>query len=146
MSPAIRVGKNRVLRLMREHGLLAPAAAGASPWRPDPQRPDVDREGRTNSGARTPRGSGRRAVGWCWFFAAVDHCTSDIVGWDVAKKGNPRAALEPARQGVCGMPRRAMRKAVASPSFGPAASCPSGNRLGSRSSKENPLLPLSLVS
>ena len=42
----IRVGKNRVLRLMREHGLLAPVAVGPSPRRPDPhnrirtERPD----------------------------------------------------------------------------------------------------------
>ena len=28
-----------------------------------------------------------RAEGWCWFFGAVDHCASDIVGWHVAKKG-----------------------------------------------------------
>ena len=56
--------------------------------------------GRTNSGARTRRGSGRRAEGWCWFFAAVDHCTSDVVGWHVAKKGDRWAALEPVRQGV----------------------------------------------
>ena len=30
---------------------------------------------------------------WCWFFAAVDHCASDVVGWHVAKKGDRWAAL-----------------------------------------------------
>ena len=35
----------------------------------------------------------------CWFFAAVDHCASDVVGWHVAKKGDRWAALEPVRQG-----------------------------------------------
>ena len=41
-----------------------------------------------------------KAEGWCWFFAAVDHCTSDVIGWHVAKKGDRWAALEPVRQGV----------------------------------------------
>jgi transposase InsO family protein len=38
--------------------------------------------------------------GWCWFFAAINHCSNDIVGWHVAKKGDRWAALEPIRQGV----------------------------------------------
>ncbi len=38
--------------------------------------------------------------GWCWFFAAVDRCTSDVVGWHIAKRGDRWAALEPVRQGV----------------------------------------------
>jgi transposase InsO family protein len=38
--------------------------------------------------------------GWCWFFGAIDHCSEDIVGWHVAKKGDRWAALEPIRQGV----------------------------------------------
>ena len=29
-----------------------------------------------------------KAEGWCWFFAAVDHCASDVTGWGVAKKGD----------------------------------------------------------
>ncbi len=41
-----------------------------------------------------------KADGWCWFFMAVDHCVSDVVGWHVAKKGDRWAALEPVRQGV----------------------------------------------
>ena len=41
-----------------------------------------------------------KAEGWCWFFGAVDHCASDVVGWHVAKKGDRWAALEPVRQGV----------------------------------------------
>ena len=33
--------------------------------------------------------------GWCWFFVAVAHCVTDVVGWHVAKKGDRWAALEP---------------------------------------------------
>ena len=98
-AKGIRVGKNRVLRLMREHGLLAPVRRG---------RPCGDR---THSGrirTETPdelwgMDASRfwtKAEGWCWFFAAVDHCASDVVGWHVAKKGDRWAALEPVRQGV----------------------------------------------
>ena len=95
----IRAGKNRVLRLMREHGLLAPVRRG---------RPRGDR---SHSGRiRTERPDElwgtdaarfwTKAEGWCWFLAAVDHCTSDVVGWHAAKKGDRWAALEPVRQGV----------------------------------------------
>ena len=98
-AKGIRAGKNRVLRLMREHGLLAPVRRG---------RPRGDR---SHSGRiRTERPDElwgtdaarfwTKAEGWCWFFAAVDHCTSDVVGWHVAKKGDRWAALEPVRQGV----------------------------------------------
>ncbi len=38
--------------------------------------------------------------GWCWFFGAIDHCSEDVVGWHVAKRGDRWAALEPIRQGV----------------------------------------------
>ena len=97
-SKGIRVGKNRVLA-DAEHGLLAPvrrgilAETGATAAGSGPR-------GRTNSGEPTRRGSGRERRGWCWFFAAVDHSASDVVGWHVAKKGDRWAALEPIRQGV----------------------------------------------
>ena len=63
-------------------------AAGAAPREPDPHRPDPDR-----AAGRTP-GHGDAArfwtkAGWCWFFAAVDHCASDVVGWHVAKNERP---------------------------------------------------------
>ena len=95
----IPVGKKRVLRLMREHRLLAPT------------RRRHARGDRTHSGTIiTPRPDelwGTDATkfwtqqeGWCWFFGAIDHCSEDIVGWHVAKRGDRWAALEPIRQGV----------------------------------------------
>ena len=98
-SKGIRVGKNRVLRLMREHGLLAPVRRGHP-------RGDRSHSGRIRTerpdelwGTDASR-FWTKAEGWCWFFAAVDHCASDVVGWHVAKKGDRWAALEPVRQGV----------------------------------------------
>ena len=94
-----RAGKNRVLRLMRAHGLLAPVRQGHP--RGDRSHSGRIRTGRPDElwGTDAAR-FWTRAEGWCWFFGAVDHCTSDVVGWHVAKKGDRWAALEPIRQGV----------------------------------------------
>jgi putative transposase len=95
----IRVGKNRVLRLMRENGLLAPV-------RFRHERGDRSHSGRITTdqpnelwGTDATRFY-TKEEGWCWFFGAVDHCVTDVVGWHVAKKGDRWAALEPIRQGV----------------------------------------------
>lgn len=88
-----------VLRLMRQNQLLVPV------------RQRHEHGDRTHSGTiRTERPDelwGTDATrfwtedeGWCWFFGCVDHCTDEIVGWHVAKKGDRWAALEPVRQGV----------------------------------------------
>jgi len=95
----LRAGRNRVLRLMRNHGLLAPtrrvhvhgdkAHAGRiieeapnRTWGTDATRFWTEEEG------------------WCWFFGALDHCCDDVVGWHVVKRGDRFAALEPIRQGL----------------------------------------------
>ncbi len=95
----IGVGKNRVLRLMRENGLLAPVRRGHP-------RGDRSHSGRITTdvpnelwGTDATRFY-TKDDGWCWFFVAVDHCATDVVGWHVAKKGDRWAALEPVRQGV----------------------------------------------
>ena len=96
----IWVGKNRVLRLMRENGLLAPVRRGKH------ARGDRSHSGRITTdvpdelwGTDATRFH-TKDDGWCWFFVAVDHCVTDVVGWHVAKKGDRWAALEPVRQGV----------------------------------------------
>ena len=98
-AKGIGVGKNRVLRLTGEWAAGPRTARKAPAWGPEPQRPDHD------GCAERAVGYGRDAVytkedGWCWFFVAVDHCVTDVVGWHVAKKGDRWAALEPIRQGV----------------------------------------------
>jgi len=99
-SKGIRVGKNRVLRRMRENGLLAPVRRGTHP------RGDRSHSGRITTDAPNELWGTdatrfhTKEDGWCWFFGAVDHCVTDVVGWHVAKKGDRWAALEPVRQGV----------------------------------------------
>jgi len=98
-SRGIRVGKSRVLRLMREHSLLAPTR-----WRHE--RGDRSHSGTIKTeqvdemwGTDATR-FWTRQEGWCWFFGAIDHCSEEVVGWHVAKRGDRWAALEPIRQGV----------------------------------------------
>jgi len=95
----IKVGRKRVLRLMRENRLLAPVrrlhehgskahdgtivtAAPLVMWGTDGARFETIDDG------------------WCWVFVAVDHFNDEVVGWHVCKIGDRFAALEPIRQGV----------------------------------------------
>jgi transposase InsO family protein len=95
----LAVGGKRVLRLMREHHLLAPRRLGPPNGNPAhdgtivTDRPDV------MWGTDATRFYTEQD-GWCWFFGAIDHYSDDVVGWHVAKIGDRWAALEPLRQGV----------------------------------------------
>jgi putative transposase len=94
----VRTSKRRVLRLMGEHGLLAPSRVGS------PRGP------RAHDGTIIPEtvdtlwgtdltttwtGEGQAAV-----FVAVDHCSAECVGLHAARHANRFEALEPLRQGV----------------------------------------------
>jgi transposase InsO family protein len=94
----IGTSRRRVLRLMREHNLLAPSRVGS------PRGP------RTHDGTIIPNtidtmwgtdltttitGEGLAAV-----FVAVDHCSAECVGIHAARQATRFEALEPIRQGV----------------------------------------------
>ena len=94
----IRTSRRRVLRLMREHGLLAHQRTGAA------------RGPRSHAGTITTErvdtmwgadfttiltGEGQAAV-----FIAVDHCSAECVGIHAARRATRFEALEPIRQGV----------------------------------------------
>lgn len=95
----VRVARRRVLRVMREHGLLAPTREGRrrGPYVHDgvlvTERPDQ------MWGTDATMGYTRRE-GWAWVFIAVDHCTGECVGIHAAKPGTRFEALEPIHQGV----------------------------------------------
>jgi transposase InsO family protein len=94
----VRTSKRRVLRLMREHGLLAPSRSGPprGPRSHDgtiiPER--VDRMWGVDL-TTTWTGEGQAAV-----FVAIDHCSADCVGIHAALRATRFEALEPIRQGV----------------------------------------------
>jgi len=94
----VRTSRRRVLRLMREHGLLAPSRTGAPRG---PRSHDgtiipatVDTMWGTDLTA-TVTGEGQAAV-----FVAVDHCSAECVGVHASLDANRFEALEPLRQGV----------------------------------------------
>ena len=95
----IVVGKRRVLRLMRQHQLLAPTRTGP------PHGPRAH-DGHIVTDAPNVRwgADGTRfyteEAGWCWLFTAVDHHTTEIVGHYVSKRGDRFAALEAVNRGV----------------------------------------------
>ena len=94
----VRTSRRRVLRLMRDHGLLAHQRVG---------RP---RGSRAHDGTITTErvdamwgtdltsvmtGEGQAAV-----FVAVDHCSAECVGLHACRRADRFEALEPVRQGV----------------------------------------------
>jgi putative transposase len=94
----IRTSRRRVLRLMREHGLLAHQRVG---------RP---RGSRAHDGTITTErvdvmwGSDLTSVmtdeGQAAVFIAVDHCSAECVGLHASHSADRFEALEPVRQGV----------------------------------------------
>jgi len=95
----LAVGGKRVLRLLRQHDLLAPRRLGPPNGNPahdgtiTTERPDVMRG--TDATRFYPEQDG-----WGWFFGAIDHGVDEVVGWHVAKLGDRWAALEHLHQGV----------------------------------------------
>lgn len=95
----VRSGRPRVLRLMREHGLLAPQRTGRArgPRAHDgvirTDAPDV--MWGTDLTTTLTLGEGQAAV-----FVAVDHCTSELIGVHAAARATRWEALEPVKQGV----------------------------------------------
>jgi putative transposase len=94
----IRTSTRRVLRLMRQHNLLAPTRVG-SPRGPRNHNgtiiPDtVDMMGGTDL-TTTITGEGQAAV-----FIAVDHCSAECIAIHAHAQATRFQALEPIRQGV----------------------------------------------
>lgn len=95
----LRTSKRRVLRLMREHQLLAPQRRGGSPG------PRVHDGTITTSRVNDMWGTDMTAAftteeGQAAIFFAVDHCSLECVGIHAAKRGTRFEALEPLKQGV----------------------------------------------
>jgi transposase InsO family protein len=94
----VRVGRKRVLRIMRENNLLSP--------RRSPQGEANKHDGTITTDAPNVLWGtdGAKiftlAEGWVWAFVAVEHWSAECVGLHVTKIGNRFAALEPISQGL----------------------------------------------
>jgi putative transposase len=95
----IRTSKERVRRLMREHGLQAPGA-------PRRQRGNKAHDGRITTDVpdelwgTDATSVVTRTEGTATIFFAVDHCTSECLGIHATSHGDRFEALEPIRQAV----------------------------------------------
>jgi len=93
-----RVGRNRILRLMRLHHLL-------SPHRTVPTLAKAH-DGRITTDAPNVRWATDGAKvwtaddGWLWVFTALEHWNAECLGHYVCKRGDRFAAYEPVAQAV----------------------------------------------
>jgi putative transposase len=94
----LQVGRNRVLRLMRDNHLLSPFRR--------PPRPANDHDGTILTDAPDVLwGTDASMVqtvedGRVWIFAALDHFNSEVIGHYVSTDGSRFSALEPITQAV----------------------------------------------
>ena len=101
-----KVGRNRVLRLMRAHNLLSPhrtpfdCAQGTRAFAPAKAH-----DGRIITDAPNVRWATDGAKiwttddGWVWLFDLLEHWNGECLGWHVCKIGDRFAAWEPLAQG-----------------------------------------------
>ena len=88
----LRIARKRVLRLMRENGLLSPHR--------HPPRPDAAHDGRIITAAPNLMwGTDATQIptvqdGKVWLFAVVEHWNAEAMGWHVAKIGDRYAAAQ----------------------------------------------------
>jgi putative transposase len=94
----VKVGRRRVLRIMRENHLL-------SPYRGRRGNPVLHQGEITTQAPNLMWGTDGARVftvedGWGWTFVAVEHWNAECLGWHVCKQGTRFAALEPISQGL----------------------------------------------
>ena len=93
-----RVGRNRVLRLMREHALLSPHRGRPVPAKAHNGR--IITEAPNQRWATDGTKIWTADEGWVWLFAVVEHFNGECLGYHVAKIGHRFAAYEPVAQAV----------------------------------------------
>ena len=94
----IRTSKRRVLRLMREHDLLAPSRVGR-PHGPKAHDGTIRTE-RVDDMWGTDLTSTMTGEGQASIFVTVDHASTECLGIHAARRATRFEALEPLRQGV----------------------------------------------
>lgn len=95
----ICVTKRRVNRVMREAGLLAPTRVG-KPRGPRHHDGTIITELPNVMWGTDATQVWTREEGLVWVFAAVDHCTGELVGTHASKKGTRFEALVPVQDAV----------------------------------------------
>jgi transposase InsO family protein len=95
----IRTSKERVRRLMRQHGLQAPQRTG-HPHGPKAHDGTIITEHPDILWGTDATMTITRDEGQAYVFVSVDHCTFECTGLHASQSGSRFEALEPIRQGV----------------------------------------------
>jgi putative transposase len=95
----VPAAKRRVLRLMREHDLLATRRSGRVRG-PRVHDGTIVTEVPNDMWGTDATMTWTREDGYVWVFLAVDHCNSELIGVHASIKGTRYEALEPIRQAV----------------------------------------------
>jgi putative transposase len=95
----VRTSMRRVLRVMRDAELLAPARQ-PEPVAEHPHDGRIVTDQPNVMWGTDATAAVTVAEGAATIFAAIDHCTAECVGIHIARRGDRFEALEPLRQGV----------------------------------------------
>ena len=95
---SISVGRNRVLRLMREAKILSPhrCVQGKAKTHDGKIVTDVPNDMWATDAVKI----WTENDGWIWYFGVTDHWNSECLGWHVTKRGDRHAAMEALRNAV----------------------------------------------
>lgn len=95
-----KVGRQRVLRVMRESQLLSPHRSKFEAAKSHDGRIITDRPNEMwgTDGVKLWTSE----EGWVWMFSVIDHWNSECLGWHVCKRGDRIAAGEALNQAVSG--------------------------------------------
>jgi putative transposase len=93
------VNRKRVLRVMREQGLLVPSRRLRARRRKEWGRVEVSRPNQVWQADLTKIWAGS-TVGWAYLVSVIDCCTREIVGWDLSNRCRTEEALAAVEQAV----------------------------------------------
>jgi putative transposase len=94
----IKVGRNRVLKVMRNNALLSPHRTIYRP--PNPHEGRIATDAPNVMWATDGTKVQTVEEGWVWIFSVAEHWNAECLGWHVCKVGDRFAALEPVSQAV----------------------------------------------
>jgi putative transposase len=95
----LAVNRKRVLRVMRERGLLVPSRRLRARRRKEWGRVEVSRPNQVWQADLTKIWAGS-TVGWAYLVSVIDCCTREIVGWDLSNRCRTEEALVAVEQAV----------------------------------------------